>query len=106
MTGTTDEILYQARVHPEQRCNTLSAENLEMLHHQTVNVCQTAVAVDADDSKFPEHWLFKHRWASLLLPQSTNMSLTLSPDHTGERQEAKTYLETGQSLYLILEYNC
>lgn len=57
-----DEILYNARIHPEQRCNTLSSEQLTALHHQTRSVCELAVAVHADDSRFPEHWLFKHRW--------------------------------------------
>ncbi|KAF7340082.1 Formamidopyrimidine-DNA glycosylase [Mycena venus] len=57
-----DEILYNARLHPEQRSNTLTDEQLIALHHQTSNVCETAVSVDADDSKFPENWLFKHRW--------------------------------------------
>ncbi|KAJ7293819.1 AtMMH-1 [Mycena rebaudengoi] len=57
-----DEILYNARVHPEQRCNTLTNDQLVALHEQTSDVCSTAVAVNADDSKFPEHWLFKHRW--------------------------------------------
>jgi formamidopyrimidine-DNA glycosylase len=58
----TDEILYNARVHPEQRSNTLTDEQLIALHDQTSNVCESAVSVDADDSKFPEDWLFKHRW--------------------------------------------
>ncbi|KAJ7071385.1 AtMMH-1 [Mycena amicta] len=57
-----DEILYHARVHPEQPSNTLSDPQLAALHHQTSNVCKVAVAVDADDSKFPEDWLFRHRW--------------------------------------------
>ncbi|KAI0771001.1 AtMMH-1 [Trametes elegans] len=57
-----DEILYHARLHPEERCNVLSDEQLTALHQQTSAVCQTAVAVNADDSKFPEDWLFKHRW--------------------------------------------
>ncbi|KAF5338418.1 hypothetical protein D9758_012224 [Tetrapyrgos nigripes] len=57
-----DEILYHSRVHPEQRCNTLNATQLTTLHHQIKDVCQTAVSVDADDTKFPENWLFKHRW--------------------------------------------
>jgi formamidopyrimidine-DNA glycosylase len=60
-----DEILYNARIHPEQRCNTLSNEQMTALHHQTRSVCEIAVAVNADDSKFPEHWLFKHRWVHL-----------------------------------------
>jgi len=27
-----------------------------------VYVCKTATSVNADDSLFPENWLFKHRW--------------------------------------------
>ncbi|KAJ7630481.1 Formamidopyrimidine-DNA glycosylase H2TH domain-containing protein [Roridomyces roridus] len=57
-----DEILYNARIHPEARSNTLTEQQLATLHHQISNVCETAVSVNADDSKFPEHWLFKHRW--------------------------------------------
>ncbi|KIK70388.1 hypothetical protein GYMLUDRAFT_234860 [Collybiopsis luxurians FD-317 M1] len=71
-----DEILYHARVHPEQRCNTLTENQIQNLHHHTKLVCETAVSVDADDTKFPDNWLFKHRWgkgkkakaASLKLP--------------------------------------
>ncbi|KAK7041782.1 hypothetical protein VNI00_009071 [Paramarasmius palmivorus] len=57
-----DEVLYHSRVHPEQRSNTLSEEQLTSLHLHIQSVCQTAISVDADDSKFPETWLFKHRW--------------------------------------------
>ncbi|RDX56310.1 hypothetical protein OH76DRAFT_1396662 [Lentinus brumalis] len=57
-----DEILYHARVHPEERCNVLTDEQLEALHKQTAEVCQFAVSVNADDQKFPEDWLFRHRW--------------------------------------------
>ncbi|KAG5654563.1 hypothetical protein H0H81_000088 [Sphagnurus paluster] len=32
------------------------------LHHQTGEICRFAVSVNADDSKFPDHWLFQHRW--------------------------------------------
>ena len=62
-----DEILYHARVHPEERCNVLTDEQLEALHKQTRYVCLTAVAANADDSKFPEDWLFKHRWVRSVL---------------------------------------
>ena len=57
-----DEVLYHARVHPERRCNTLSDDEISALHTQVQQVCKTAVDVDADDTKFPEDWLFKHRW--------------------------------------------
>lgn len=61
-----DEILYHARVHPEQRCRTLSEEQVEQVWAWTKEVCESAVKVNADDKKFPEDWLFKHRWVSLL----------------------------------------
>ncbi|KAJ7785781.1 Formamidopyrimidine-DNA glycosylase N-terminal domain-containing protein [Mycena metata] len=57
-----DEILYNARVHPEVRSNTLTDEQLVAVHHQISNVCKIAVSVDADSTQFPDHWLFNHRW--------------------------------------------
>ncbi|KIP01715.1 hypothetical protein PHLGIDRAFT_32472 [Phlebiopsis gigantea 11061_1 CR5-6] len=70
-----DEILYHARIHPERRCNTLNDAEVEALHERTRWVCKTAVDVNADDTKFPRNWLFKHRWGKgkkkkqdLLLP--------------------------------------
>jgi len=32
------------------------------LHFQVSEVCRVAVEVNADDSRFPDNWLFKHRW--------------------------------------------
>ncbi|KAG7450122.1 uncharacterized protein BT62DRAFT_942786, partial [Guyanagaster necrorhizus] len=57
-----DEILYHAHVHPEQRCNTLTEEQVAALRDKMVYVCETAVEANADDTKFPDNWLFKHRW--------------------------------------------
>ncbi|THH17223.1 hypothetical protein EW146_g3547 [Bondarzewia mesenterica] len=57
-----DEILYHARIHPEQRTNTLTENQLAALHRQTSEVCRIAVEVNADDYKFPQDWLFRHRW--------------------------------------------
>ncbi|KZP15254.1 AtMMH-1 [Athelia psychrophila] len=57
-----DEILYHARVHPEQRCNTLTEAHLAALHLQTSEVCRIAVEANADDEKYPDNWLFKWRW--------------------------------------------
>ncbi|KAI9572635.1 Formamidopyrimidine-DNA glycosylase N-terminal domain-containing protein [Boletus coccyginus] len=56
------EILYQAQVHPEQRCNTLDTRQILALHRQITDVCRIAVEANADDSKYPAHWLFHHRW--------------------------------------------
>ncbi|KAF2745436.1 putative Formamidopyrimidine-DNA glycosylase [Sporormia fimetaria CBS 119925] len=57
-----DEILYQARLHPEQYSNTFSDEQIKQLHDAMMYVCKTAVEVHADSDKFPEDWLMKHRW--------------------------------------------
>ncbi|KAG4032807.1 hypothetical protein MFRU_006g02710 [Monilinia fructicola] len=57
-----DEILYHARLHPEQYSNTFSSEEIKRLHHSMMYICQTAVDLLADSSKFPDDWMFKHRW--------------------------------------------
>ncbi|KAF2472225.1 TPR-like protein [Lindgomyces ingoldianus] len=57
-----DEILYQARLHPEQYSNTFSDTQVKELHDAMVYVCNTAVDTLADAEKFPEDWLMRHRW--------------------------------------------
>jgi len=57
-----DEILFQAKVHPERRCHTLDTDELTSLHANTRYVCETAVAADAESSRFPPDWLFHRRW--------------------------------------------
>jgi len=57
-----DEVLYHARIHPEQRCNSLSEEQIQALHEQIRDICTFAVKVNADASRFPDNWLFRYRW--------------------------------------------
>lgn len=57
-----DEVLYQARIHPEQYSNTFSEAQINALHDSLVQVCTTACETLADSSQFPENWLMKHRW--------------------------------------------
>lgn len=57
-----DEILYNARLHPEQYSNTFTSEEIKRLHTSMMYICQTAVDLLADSSKFPDDWMFKHRW--------------------------------------------
>ncbi|KAE8453209.1 hypothetical protein EG329_011276 [Mollisiaceae sp. DMI_Dod_QoI] len=57
-----DEILYHAKLHPEQYSDTFSDTQLKQLHDSILHVCQTAVDLLGDSSKFPEEWLFNHRW--------------------------------------------
>jgi len=60
--GFSDEIMYDAKIHPEQYSNTLSTAQIAQLHKSIHYVCSLAVETKADSSQFPEEWLFKHRW--------------------------------------------
>lgn len=57
-----DEVLFNARIHPEQYSNTFSDVQVAQLHKSLMYVCDFACEVLSDSSKFPEGWLFKHRW--------------------------------------------
>ncbi|CAK8535645.1 unnamed protein product [Lathyrus sativus] len=57
-----DEVLYQARIHPQQTASSLSGENCSTLYECITEVIQFAVGVDADCSRFPLEWLFHFRW--------------------------------------------
>ncbi|KAI7347116.1 hypothetical protein KC354_g14045 [Hortaea werneckii] len=57
-----DEVLYQARIHPEQYSNTLSKDQTKELHDALIGVCTTAVETLAESSQFPETWIMKFRW--------------------------------------------
>jgi len=66
-------VLYQARIHPEQYCNTFDDKQTKELHDALVYVCTTAVETLADSKQFPDGWIMKYRWdkgkkASNVLP--------------------------------------
>ena len=58
-----DEVLYQARLHPEAPAKLLTEGEVERLHSALHSVPKTAVDAGADSSRFPEDWLFHHRWS-------------------------------------------
>jgi len=70
-----DEILFQARIHPEQVANTLNDAQIALMHEKMVSICQTAVDAHADSSKFPDDWLFRHRWGKGKKEKSTPLLL-------------------------------
>ncbi|ROT36280.1 hypothetical protein SODALDRAFT_335362 [Sodiomyces alkalinus F11] len=57
-----DEVLYQARVHPEQYCDDFGDDEIGRIYDSIRDVCQTAVDKLGDSDEFPDHWLFNHRW--------------------------------------------
>jgi formamidopyrimidine-DNA glycosylase len=57
-----DEIMYHAKLHPEQYSDTFSKEQTARLHESILHITKTAVDVLGDSDKFPDDWMFKHRW--------------------------------------------
>ena len=57
-----DEIMFQARLHPEQYSDEFSDDDISKLYKAIVYVCDTAVENLGDSDKFPSDWLFNHRW--------------------------------------------
>jgi len=58
-----DEIMYHAKIHPEQYSNTLSDEQLGKLHKSIHYICSTSVNLLGDSDQLPDTWLFRHRWS-------------------------------------------
>lgn len=57
-----DEVLYQAKLHPEQYCNEFSDEQITKLYESIRYVCQLACDKLGDSDQFPEDWMFHYRW--------------------------------------------
>ncbi|KAF3481440.1 formamidopyrimidine-DNA glycosylase lyase mutM [Arthroderma uncinatum] len=57
-----DEILYHARIHPEQYSDTLRDNQITELHSAINYVCSVSVDLKGESSDFPTDWLFHHRW--------------------------------------------
>ncbi|MCH9685583.1 MAG: hypothetical protein K0V04_29400 [Deltaproteobacteria bacterium] len=57
-----DEILYQAKIDPRRRGNSLTDVEAKRIHAKTQAIVRKACAVDADKTRFPRSWLFHHRW--------------------------------------------
>ena len=57
-----DEVLYQARIHPESHACALDDGEVHTLHAAIKSVVNLACDVDADAARFPSAWLFHRRW--------------------------------------------
>ncbi|KAL7139917.1 hypothetical protein ABFS83_09G085500 [Erythranthe nasuta] len=56
-----DEVLYQAKIHPQQAASSLSKENCATLLKCINEVTEKAMEVGADSSQFPSNWIFHSR---------------------------------------------
>ncbi len=57
-----DEVLYQARIAPAREAAGLSTSEVSSLRRAIRRVLDHAVRVSADADRYPDSWLFAHRW--------------------------------------------
>jgi formamidopyrimidine-DNA glycosylase len=57
-----DETLYQAGIAPKRPAAEINEDEAARLHGAITDVLRHAVEVEADYERFPENWLFHHRW--------------------------------------------
>ena len=57
-----DEVLYQARIDPRRRAQTLSEAEIRRLRGKIGSVVTTAVRARSDSDRYPRTWLFHDRW--------------------------------------------
>jgi len=65
----SDEILFQAGIHPRSKINGLDAGELENLFATMKEVLQTAIKRQAEPEKFPENYITPHRHAEGRCPR-------------------------------------
>jgi formamidopyrimidine-DNA glycosylase len=57
----SDEILYQAGIHPKTRADRLSDKTLNQLHRVTQRVLRTAIRHRGEPEKLPRSYMLRHR---------------------------------------------
>jgi len=57
----SDEILFQARLHPKAEVRGLDGDALRKLHGKLRHVLETAIEAGADPDEMPRSWLLPHR---------------------------------------------
>jgi formamidopyrimidine-DNA glycosylase len=71
-----DEALFQARLHPAKRADSISRGKLGDLHRQIGNVLRGSIAVSSDFADLPEGYMLKVREEGAACPRG-NGSLTM-----------------------------
>jgi formamidopyrimidine-DNA glycosylase len=57
----SDEILFQAKIHPKTSVNALSEKDLKQIFEATQAVMKTAIEKNVDTSQFPDSYIIPHR---------------------------------------------
>ncbi|OAB81843.1 Fpg/Nei family DNA glycosylase [Cochleicola gelatinilyticus] len=56
-----DDVLYQARIHPLKKANTLTRTELKTIYDKLQHVIEVAIDLEAQYKKFPEYFLIHNR---------------------------------------------
>jgi len=57
----SDEILYQAGIHPKSQVSNLDAGDIDRIYDKMHEVFKTRISTNAQTDKLPDTWLLKHR---------------------------------------------
>lgn len=57
-----DDIMLDAALHPEARCNKMTADQCQRLHKSIKYISETAVKAKIEGIRYPSEWLFHYRW--------------------------------------------
>lgn len=83
-----DEILYQARIHPEERVPSLDDDDLARIQKEMKDIVTKACEAEADPAKFPQDWLFHTKWSKGKKDAKTNLGEKISFVTVGGRTSA------------------
>lgn len=70
-----DEVLYQARIHPEKRASNLDKAELKILREKIIYIVKTAVDLKTQSKKLPDEWLFHRRWSKAAAKKETQKTV-------------------------------
>ncbi|KAI9030457.1 Formamidopyrimidine-DNA glycosylase N-terminal domain-containing protein [Hyaloraphidium curvatum] len=83
-----DEILFQARIHPEERVQALDDKDMREIYDKMESIIKTACDAGADSSLFPKEWLFHVKWSKGKKDARTLSGLPISFVTVGGRTSA------------------
>ena len=64
-----DEALFQAKIHPETRADTISRKKMADLHRQIGTILRSSIAVSSDFDALPDWYLLRNRQEGVECPR-------------------------------------
>lgn len=82
-----DEVLFASGIAPSRHGGSLDSQELKRLEEALTFVLQTAVDAEADESRYPQNWLFHVRWGGSR-GEATHQGMEIRRDQVGGRTTA------------------